>query len=278
MLGIRFKCNVVPAIFATLARQGHAKRLLITATTLLVAGCGQGPSKSADSESSGGQSASELAEFRVKVKECKDSRKAKSVNLEELATWDILGPGRADIIQTKAGPAVEFRGQSPSPDAIVLLSPTKYAPKIILRFRILFKVPRSLVVMILSASAPGTGAKLTLPEQYPGWSFWGHTKTPGAQSYLFSIHTAFHQRDALLRRWPKTLHATPDTLNEEQRWYSVEMGKVGNSIWLDHSGRSLLYGTEPHPLPGGHIGFLFTGDGDARVLIRDVSILNCSDE
>lgn len=217
------------------------------------------------------------SDFRAAARECEESNRAKSVGPDELAAWDIVGPGETNLIQTEAGRVLEFRGQIESPDSIVLLSPTRYVENLILRFRIRFSVPRSLVVMIFSASTPGTGADLSIPEGPQGWVFWGHKKRPRAQSYLFSIHTAFHQRDALLRRRPGkgNLDATPDTLTEEDRWYSVEMGKMGGSIWLDRDGESLLEGTDPDPLPGGHLGFLFTGDGHASVQIGDVSVLEC---
>jgi hypothetical protein len=116
-----------------------------------------------------------------------------------------------------------------------------------------------------------------MPEKYAGWWFWGHRRKAHAQSYLFSIHTAFHQPEALLRKRPGkgNLDAEPDTLTDEGRWYAVELGTLGGFLWLERDGEPLLSAADPEPLPGGRAGFLFTGDGDASVQIRDLSILEC---
>lgn len=222
---------------------------------------------------------------RGRFEECGERNRPTQIPPEELAAWNIVGPGKTRVVETETGRAVEFQGKRESPNSIVLLSPSRYAENSVLRFGIQFKLPRSLAVIILSASTPETGAELSLPDRAPGWGFWDNNSKRkyrggiGAQSYLFSIHAAFHQRDALLRRRPGprdgSLHATPDTLTEEGQWYSVEVGRRGDSIWLKSNGESLLLGTDPDPLPGGHIGFLFTGKGDATVLIRNVSVLGC---
>lgn len=245
----------------------HLRPLLFVASVALVLATG---CSSESKEPNGG-------DYRAAAARCEKRHPARSVSPEELASWDIMGPGKATVIDSDSGKVVEFKGRSDSPDCIVLLSPSRLAENTRLRFRIRFLVPRSIVVMILSASKPGTGADITIPKEHVGWGFWGHRRKAHAQSYLFSIHTAFHQRDALLRKRPGkgNLDARPDTLTEEGRWYEVELGKMGNSIWLDRDGEPLLFGKDPNPLPGGRAGFLFTGDGDASVQIKDLSILEC---
>jgi hypothetical protein len=238
------------------------------------------PSSSAPSRSSASSQAVRptVAAERPGVAECLENHPATTISPEELAAWEVSGPAETGVIDTDEGPVVRFKGTIESPDSVALLSPDAYAEDLIVRFRIRFGKPKSIAVTLLSASTAGTGELLVMPDEHPDWLFWGHPTDARAQSYLFSIHTAFHQRDALLRKRPGRgrLHATPDTVSEEGRWYTLEMGKMGDRVWMDRDGEPFLEATDPDPLPGGRVGFLFTAEGNAGFQIADVSVVECS--
>ena len=187
---------------------------------------------------------------------------------KELANWKLLGKGTVEIIDE--GNILKITEGSDS-KGIVLLSPQKYSPNTVISF--MFKpLQHKGIGVVLHSISDINKQQVKTPINYDGNLNYWRSKKSNIQNYIFTFHTAFHQKNlqhapypvALLRRNPgfTELGKGKDIVTDE-KWYSIEVGRHMSTLWLSVDDILVFKVNDPGPeLPGGHIGLRLRGPGD----------------
>ncbi len=187
---------------------------------------------------------------------------------KDLAGWKLLGKGNIEIVE--GGHTLKLSEGTDS-KGVVLLSPQKYPAEIVLNFKFKPLQHKGIGVVLLSISDLN-GQHLTVPKDYDGnLNFW-RSKNSAIQNYIFTFHTAFHQKKlqhapypvALLRRNPGFIElGKGKDLVTEEKWYNIEIGREKTTLWLAVDGKLVFKVDDPgDTMSGGHIGLRLRGPGD----------------
>lgn len=191
----------------------------------------------------------------------------------QLFHWQNLGIGEVEVIEDgkvlKVTEGVDSKG-------FVLFSPRKYSRNVVIRFKAKPLQYEGVGVVLFSAS-PVQGDKILIPKNYDGnWQFWiGDDST--VNSYVFAFHTDYHQPYAFVKKNPGFVELDRGKdIAVDEKWYDIEIGRLGAKLWMSINGKILLEATDPEQggLPAGHIGFRLRGPGDGSYscLYKDVVI------
>lgn len=198
---------------------------------------------------------------------------ATEIDTEELARWRLLGPGKVELIREQQAVRLIEGDES---KGVVLLSPRVYGKRVVARFMAKPEVYETICVVFLSASAVD-GREINVPAEYDGnFDFWRGPKA-SVKNYTFAFHTGYHQPNAFLIRNPGPVElAKARDIATAQRWYTVEIGRDGERLWMRVDDRTVLEGTDTSAggLPEGHFGLRVRGPGNgkATVLFKKMTI------
>jgi len=157
---------------------------------------------------------------------------------------------------------------------IGLISPKSYTTNVVMRYKAMALTPATVLVAILSASDQGESTNLTLPDNYDGnIKFW----SGGCDNYFFAFHNAAHNYPPFVRRFDKErvmLDIAKKNVMHVDKYYAIEVGRKGDTIWLKIDGKTVLKYKDPKPYSGGHLGLRIRGTGGeyAACLIKDFEV------
>lgn len=191
---------------------------------------------------------------------------------ETLLAWPTYGIGK---VQGFGGRAV-IMTEAEDSKGVVMVSPQRYGPKVILRYDSLTLRPASVLVAILSASSASGEGGPALPEDYDGAI--GPWVGPNP-NYFFAFHNAPHNRRPFVNRvadGQAQLLAEADRYHMQTgQWHEIEVGRWDDRLWLEIDGARVLDVVDDQPLGAGHLALRIRGTGPeiASAMIRNVRVL-----
>lgn len=194
---------------------------------------------------------------------------AKAISPETLANeWNFHGTG-----SFAAQNRMFYMEEGPGSQGVMIVSPERFEGDVIVRYEIMPMNAAAVCVAVLHASDTGESTALTLPENYGGGM--GHW-IQNVDNYFFAFHNAAHDRTPFSVRFPggTPLGSAPANVVRSGEFSTIEISLVGNTITFSVNGEVTFTGTEPNPLPGGHLAFRLRGipQVPAASLIRNLSV------
>ena len=175
----------------------------------------------------------------------------------------------------KSGSAQFCITENDSTLGAMIVSPESYNGDVIVRYQVLSLTSSTVLVALLSASDKGSSGVLTIPETYLGkMSFWTKEK----ENYFFAFRTAPHNSPPFLRKYStqgrEDLAIASENFMLPGIHYEVELGRIGNKLWLSVNGEKIFEGVDGDMLVAGHIAFRVRGTANfkAACLIKDLEI------
>ena len=191
-----------------------------------------------------------------------------AVSPEEKANeWSFFGKG-----SRAAQNRMFYMEESPGSSGVMIFSPEAYTGDVILRYEIMPMNPASICVALLFANEKDGGdfqALAATGEETPELSLGDLT------NYFFVFHNLAHNRKPFLARFPGGNQMEIDrNLVRSGEFHQIEVGRKGNTLWLEINGERIIEVEDPEPFPSGHIGFRIRGISQmpAACLIRNVTI------
>jgi hypothetical protein len=118
---------------------------------------------------------------------------------------------------------------------------------------------------------------LSIPGDYNGaMSLWVNEK----DNYFYAFKNASHAYPPFIRKYPvpggDALAIAEENLMLPGKYYAIELGRIGNKLWLKIDGKKVLETVDESMLPGGHIAFRVRGTAGfkAACLIKDLEIFS----
>ncbi len=201
-----------------------------------------------------------------------ENYKKEVVSAQDLASWDFRGMGKAFA----SGGSAFCLTENDSTVGAVLISPASYTGDVIVRYKTLALTSATVLVFMHSATDVGAD-KLTIPSGYNGnMGMWTKEK----DNYFYAFRNAPHNYPPFLRKYPvpggEALAMAQENFMLPGVYYAIEIGRVGNSLWLSVDGRKIIETEDESILPGGHLAFRIRGTAGfkAACLIKEVEIYN----
>lgn len=197
----------------------------------------------------------------------------KQVTLEELNEWTFLGQGTKMVESHNSF----FMKEAPQSEGVMILSPGTYSDKVVVKYDVMTLTPATVLVAILSASNLGNDEEITIPKDYDGtMKLW----IEDVQSYFYAFRNGPHNFTPFIRKYPVADGGNPALVSLDKNimscgnFYSVELGRDGNKLWLKVDGKTILETKDETPFSGGHIAFRIRGTAGeyAACLIRNLEI------
>lgn len=192
------------------------------------------------------------------------------VSAQDLASWDFWGMGKAFA----SGGSAFCLTENDSTVGAVMISPASYGGDVIVRYKTLALTSATVLVFMHSATDVDSD-KLTIPSGYNGnMGMWVNEK----DNYFYAFRNAPHNYPPFLRKYPvpggDALAMAEENFMLPGVYYSIEIGRVGNKLWLSVDGEKIIETEEKSILPGGHLAFRIRGTAGfkAACLIKDVEI------
>ncbi len=195
---------------------------------------------------------------------------------DDLNNWSFLGQGTKMVESHNQF----FMKENPAgSNGVMLVSPDSYGENVGVKYDVMTLTPATVLVAILSASNPGEDASLTIPKDYDGsMSLWMND----VESYFYAFRNGPHNFTPFIRKYPCPEGQDPALVSLEKNfmhpgvYYSVEIGRKGNKIWLTVDGETILETIDNNAFGGGHFAFRIRGTAGeyAACLIRNVEIIN----
>lgn len=192
------------------------------------------------------------------------------VSSSELAGWDFFGMGRA----FESGGGSVCLTENDSTLGAVLISPESYTGDIIVRYKTLALTSATVLVFMHSASDVGSD-KLTIPTDYNGnMGMWTSEK----DNYFHAFRNEAHNFPPFIRKYPvpggEALALASENVTLPGVFYDIEIGRIGNKLWLSVDGQKIIETVDESILPGGHLVFRVRGTAGfkAACLIKEVEI------
>jgi hypothetical protein len=192
------------------------------------------------------------------------------VSAQDLASWDFWGMGKAFA----SGGGAFCLTENDSTVGAVMISPASYGGDVILRYKTLALTSATVLVVMHSATDVGSD-KLTIPADYNGnMGLWINDK----DNYFYAFRNAPHNFPPFLRKYPvpggEALIMAQENFMLPGVYYAIEIGRVGNSLWLSVDGQKVIETQDESILSGGHLAFRIRGTAGfkAACLIKDVEI------
>ena len=202
------------------------------------------------------------------------SGQAQHVTPEDLDNWAFYGQGTKLVESHNTFFMKEDPKQS---NGVMIVSPESYGENVVVKYEVMTLTPAAVLVAILSASNPGDDATLTIPEDYDGsMDLWIND----VESYFYAFHNAPHNFTPFIRKYPVPEGKDPALVSYEKNimhpgvFYSIELGRKKDLIWLKVDGLTILQTTDKNAFGGGHIAFRIRGTAGeyASCLIRNLEI------
>lgn len=197
--------------------------------------------------------------------------KKEQVTVEDFESWDFYGMGKA----FNAGGNQFCLTENDSTLGVVLISPKSYKGDVVVRYKTLALTSASVLVFMHSVSDSGDEDNLNIPEDYNGnMGIWIKEK----ENYFYAFKNASHNFTPFIRKYPipgnEALVAAPENIMIPGKYYAIEIGRVGNKLWLNIDGEKVLEATDNEIYPGGHLVFRIRGTAGfkAACLIKDMEI------
>ncbi len=192
------------------------------------------------------------------------------VSAEDLASWDFRGMGKAFA----SGGGGFCLAENDSTLGAVMISPNPYKGDVIIRYKTLALTSATVLVFMHSATDVGSD-KLTIPADYNGnMGLWVNEK----DNYFYAFKNAPHNFPPFLRKYPlpggEPLALANENFMLPGVYYAIEIGRIGNKLWLSVDGQKIIETEDKSILPGGHLVFRIRGTAGfkAACLIKEVEI------
>ncbi len=193
-----------------------------------------------------------------------------SISTDQLKEWQLLGEGEVSVW----GKQLSLK-ESENSKGVMLISPQVYEGDIIVKYNVLALTPATVIVTMLSMSDQGESDSLTIPEDYDGSiGLWNKNK----ESYFYAFKNAPHGVTPFVRKNPnssKSLAAAEKNIMIAGVSYDVEIGKVGNKLWLTIDGEKIFKSEDENPFAAGKIAIRLRGTAGfpAGCLVRDFIVM-----
>lgn len=189
----------------------------------------------------------------------------------DLAEWDFWGMGKA----------FEFGGgsfcltENDSTAGVLIVSPDSYSGDLVIRYKTLALTSATVLVVMHSISDLDSDKKLSIQEDYNGnMGLWVNDK----DNYFYAFRNAPHNLPPFIRRYPQPGEEAQVLATENFMvpglYYSIELGRIGNRLWLSVDGKKIVETVDESILPGGHVAFRIRGTAGfkAACLIKELEI------
>lgn len=194
-----------------------------------------------------------------------------SLTIADLETWWASGDGDVVPFRGRAMQLTEHIGS----EGVNLISPHMFAPNSVIQFDVMTLRAATVLVFLHSLHDVSESGPIRLSPDFDG----SLGRLPAESSYyMFAFHNAPHFRFPFVnKRTPKgmqLLQETNQSYMQTGAWYTVEIGRYENNVWLRINDKLVLNTVDDNPLRGGHIGFRIRGSGTeiASTFIKDVVI------
>jgi hypothetical protein len=193
------------------------------------------------------------------------------IGAQELATWEFWGMGKA----FESGGGAFCLTENDSTLGALIISPESYSGDLLIRYKTLALTSATVLVVMHSISDLDSPDQLTLPENYNGnMGLWVNDK----DNYFHAFRNAPHNLPPFIRRYPEPGEEDQVLAAENFMvpglYYSIEIGRIGRTLWLSVDGKKIVETEDESILPGGHMAFRIRGTAGfkAACLIRDLEI------
>ena len=186
---------------------------------------------------------------------------------EKAKEWILLGRG-----SRAAQNRMFYMEESQDSNGVMVFSPETFEGDVTVRYEIMPMNPASICVALLFASDRGVNQSLTFPGP--------ESESPDIalgemDNYFFVFHNLGHNRKPFLLRFPGgNLMEIDRNVVRSGQFHQIEVGRKGNTLWLEVDGERIIEVEDPEPHTKGHIGFRIRGISQmpAACLIRNVTI------
>lgn len=155
-----------------------------------------------------------------------------------------------------------------------MFTPQSYQGDVVMRYKIMPLNAATVLVNLLCMSDEGETTQLTWPKEYDGSMGPILTK----DNYFVAFRNSPHATAPFINKNPKKGQLVIAERDEmiPGVYYDVEVGRVGQKLWLNVDGEQVVAVEDAEILPGGHLGIRIRGlvGHPAACVIRDVSILS----
>jgi hypothetical protein len=192
------------------------------------------------------------------------------VSPEELVNWKLLGEGQVFNI---------FNGQTCLMEAdttqgVMLMGPDYYGENVVVKYKALALTPASVFVTMLSTTDTTSEQTLTIPEEYDGSM---GLLTQDIANYFFAFKNEPHGANPFIMKNPGSVQESSAAQSDGMVagvYYDIEVGRIGEKVWLSIDGKKVVEMQDPQPLKGGHVIFRLRGTAGlkAACLIKEFKI------
>jgi hypothetical protein len=186
---------------------------------------------------------------------------------EKAEEWPFFGEG------TRAAQnRMFYMEESPGSSGVMIFSPEAFTGDITLRYEIMPMNPASICVALLFAVDTEGRDFQEIPAPGPDTP---ELRLGDLNTYFFVFHNLAHNRKPFLARFPGGTQMEIDRNPVRSgAFHQIEVGRKGNTLWLEIDGERIVEVEDPEPFPSGHIGFRLRGISQmpAAALIRNVTV------
>jgi len=193
---------------------------------------------------------------------------------EDLNNWAFYGQGSKMVESHNSF----FMREDVESEGVMLVSPDSYGENVVLKYDVMTLTPASVLVAITSASNPGEDTDITIPNDYDGaMDLWIND----VESYFYAFRNGPHNFTPFIRKYPVAEGEDPALVSMKKNimhpgvFYTVELGRKGNKLWLKVDGKLVLKTVDDNAFGGGHIALRIRGTAGeyAACLIRNMEII-----
>ncbi|WP_152541666.1 hypothetical protein [Saccharicrinis fermentans] len=193
---------------------------------------------------------------------------------EDLYNWPFYGQG-TKLVESHN---MFFMKEAKESNGVMIVSPKSYGDDVVVRYDVMTLTPASVLVAILSASNLGKDAGLRIPEGYDGsMKLW----IEDVESYFYAFRNGPHNFTPFIRKYPVAKGEDPALVSYDKNvmlpgvFYSIEIGRKKNDLWLKVDGEKILETTDEKAYGGGHIALRLRGTAGeyAACLVRNMVII-----
>lgn len=199
------------------------------------------------------------------------SLQKEAITAQELSTWETLDTGKSTI----EGDLLIIE-ETKGSDGYFLISPKSYSGDIVLNYKVKALSESSVLIVLFSASDKGAAEALTLPKkEAKGREFW--TWRTHLEHYNLTFNNASHDYKPFFYKNLSPLSkgfrvSKAENIMETQKWYDVEIGKLGERIWFKLNDTIIFEQEDCTPLTGGHLIFRISGTTGEEVIFAKAAI------
>lgn len=188
---------------------------------------------------------------------------------EQMLAWTFTGKGKFYL---ESGRQLCLQEDENSL-GVGIFTPQAYLGNVVMRYKIMTLNAATVLVNLL-CMADSLPTELTLPANYDG----SMGPILGKANYFVAFRNSPHATAPFINKNPNMIRLA---IADRDRmipgvYYDVEVGRVGNKIWLKVDGEEIVSAEDPDILPGGFLAIRLRGlvGHPAACILRDVSILS----